>query len=384
MKYTIQSEFAPMMSALKTLKKVIPARCGIPIMEHVTVTRDALGRAVLTASDLESWLSITVDGSHCDGDFTVHRADLEKVLQGGDKGKLVLMTVDPGVNRDGTCTVTHDDVTVDLETLPVSDFPEVPTVTDTVHLPLSYHTSRDILTYCAGSMSSEETRYYLKGVYLHQFGDTGKFAAVSTDGHRLNLAETSACYAGRGVIMRDDAVKLVIDLIGKGDGAVQWHLPQTPGINGHLKVQGDGWTLVTREINGTFPHYTRVIPRDTKGKGTLPCDALSKAAQKVSRVTGKQGAGILDIAAGVFRHAGDGCSIKGMTVNVGDMFPSGDVVPVGLNPVYVTAAMQQLGDFSDTCTVYVTDAGTPLRVHPRTLPSWAENMTTVIMPMRYV
>lgn len=383
MTMNLTTEFTPFMAALKTLKKVIPSRCAIPILAHVTVTRDSFGRAVLTASDLESWLSITVDGSHCDTEFTVHRADLEKVLTGGDKGKLVTMSVDMGDNRDGAVTVTHDDVTVDLATLPVTDFPEAPAVTDTVHVPLSSNTSRDILTYCGGTMSSEETRYYLQGVYWHQFGDTGKLAAVATDGHRMNLAETGTCYTGRGVIMRADAVRLTVDLIGKDDGAVQWHLPQTPGTDGQIKVQGDGWTLVTREINGTFPMYERIIPRDTKGKGTLPCDAVSKAATRVSRVTGKQGAGIIDIAAGTFRHNGDGDGIKGLSIDIGDMFPCGDIVPVGINPVYLTAAMNQCGAFSDTCTVYVTDESTPLRIHPRALPGWAENMTSVVMPMRY-
>lgn len=379
----LTSEFTPMLTALKTLKKVIPSRCGIPIMEHIAITSDAFGRAVLTASDLESWLSVTVDGSTCDTDFTVHRADLEKVLIGGDKGNLITMTVDPGQNRDGAVTVKHDDITVDLAVLPVSDYPESPSVTDTVHVPLSCNTSRDILTYCGGAMSTEETRYYLKGVYWHQYGDTGKLGAVATDGHRLNLAESGTCYAGRGVIMRDDAVKLTVDLIGKSDGAVQWHFPQTPGVNGWIRVTGDGWNLVTREINGTFPDYTKILPRDTKGKGTLPCDAIAKAATRVSRVTGKHGAGILDIAAGVFRHNGDGNGVKSISIDVGHLFPSGDVMPIGVNPLYLTAALQQCGAFSDTCTVYVTDDGTPLRIHPRSLPCWAENLTSVVMPMRY-
>ena len=74
----LTTEFTPMMNALKTLKKVIPTRCAIPIMEHVTVTSDSFGRAVLTASDLESWLSITVDGSQVE--------ESEGVLQGAEQG----------------------------------------------------------------------------------------------------------------------------------------------------------------------------------------------------------------------------------------------------------------------------------------------------------
>lgn len=373
-------EFTPMMTALKTLKKAQDARIGIPIMRHVAITSDAHGRAVLTASDLDNWLSITVDGSTCDGDFTVDRAELEKTLTGGNKGKLVKMSVNHGTDRDGVVTVTHDDLTVDLEILPISDFPEAPLVKDVKRVDMSCGMAREMLTYCAGSMSAEETRYYLRGTYLHQFGtDSGKLAAVATDGHRLNLAETATCYDGTGVIMRDDAVKLTIAMIGKSEGDVSFQLPQNGNV---IKVEGDRWHLVTRKVDGTFPDYTRVIPREPKGKGTLSCDAVSKAAARVSRITSKQGAAILDIEAGMLRHNGNGTGVKGLAIDLGDMFPSGDLCQVGLNSTYLTAAMQQIGMFSETCTVKLTDAGTPIRIHPRSLPSWAENITSVVMPMR--
>lgn len=374
-------EFTPIMTALKTLKKVIPTRSGIPIMHHVAVTSDAHGRAVLTASDLDSWLSITVEGSTCDGDFTVDRSELEKTLTGGDKGKLVKMSVDDGTDRDGIVTVAHDDLTAYLEILPIGDFPDAPPITGIKRVDMSCAMGRELLTYCAGSMSTEETRYYLRGTYLHQFGtDSGKLAAVATDGHRLNLAETATCYDGRGVIMRDDAVKLAVALIGKSDGNLSFELPQNGKI---IKVTGEGWRLVTREVDGTFPDYTRVIPRDPKGKGTLSCDTVAKAATRVSRITSKQGAAILDIESGVLRHNGNGTGVKGLAIDLGDMHPSGDLCQVGLNSTYLTAAMQQIGAFSDTCTVKVTDPGTPIRMHPRAMPSWAENITSVVMPMRY-
>lgn len=377
-------EYTPMMTAVKQIKAAMDSRSPIPVMQHVTVDRDACGRVVLTASDLETWLSVTVDGSHADADdigFTVSRADLERVLTGGDRGKLVTMTVEHGTNRDGHVTVTHDDITVDLDVLPASDFPEAPPVTDTVHVPMSCSTARDVLTYCAGAMSTEETRYYLQGVYLHQFGESGKLAAVATDGHRLNLAETGTCYAGAGVIMRDSAVKLTLTMIGKSDDAVQWHLPQNTGRM--MRVTGTGWQIVTRPVDGTFPIYDRVIPADTKGKGTVSCDTVSKASARIARITGKQGAAILDITAGTVRHGGTGDGVKGISIDAGNMFPTGDIVPVGINPVYLEKAMGQIKVFSDTCTIYVTDESTPLRIHPRNLPCWAENMTSVIMPMRY-
>lgn len=380
----LTSEFTPLLAAIKALKKAQDSRSCIPVMHHINVMPDAHGRAVLTASDLENYLSVTVPGSTCDCEFTLVRGDLEKALTGGDKGALVKMSVDPGTNRDGTVTVEHGDITVDLETLPVADFPETPSVTVTLPLPLSYDAARGMLTYCSGAMSKEETRYYLRGIYMHQLGETGRFGAVATDGHRLNLAETNYCYGGRGVILRDDAVTLILAMLGsKGDGDIVFSLPQSEHPSGWIKVTGDGWQLVTREVNGAFPAYERVIPAigETTGKATLSCESVGAAATRIARITSKRGASIIDTAAGVLRHNGDE-SIKALSIKLGDMHPSGEVAPVGINPVYLSECMSQIKVFSDTCTVYLSESS-PLRVHPRYLPFWSESLTSVLMPMRY-
>lgn len=377
-------EFTPLMTAIKTLKKVQASRNSIPIMGHVAVSYDTHGRAVMTASDLENYLSITVAGSQCQSEFTVDRADIEKVLTGGDKGKLVALSVDHGSNRDGAVAVTHDDISAELSVLPYDDFPVAQhSKGESVTIQTSYETLRGVLSYCKGAMSKEETRYYLRGVNLHQTGgDKGKLGAVATDGHRLNLAETGICYDGRSVILRDSAVPLILDLMGKGDGTVTLRLPQSATPNQWVTVSGDGWTLASQEVNGTFPDHTRVIPDMGKGKATLSCADVASAATRISRITSKRGACIIDAESGVIRHAG-GDGIKAVSVAVGDMHVSGDVVPVGVNPIYLSQVMGDLGVFADTCTVYLSDAGSPIRMHPRALPTWAENLTSAVMPMRY-
>lgn len=379
----ISLEYTPFLTAVRTLKKVIDARSQVPIMRHVSFDTDAFGRVVLTASDFDTWLSLTVEGSHAESEdvgFTVSRADLEKILTGGDKGKLVTMAVDHGTNRDGVATIAHDDITVDLDILPASDYPEMPLISDTVYVPMACATARDILTFCGGTMSSEGTRCYLRGVYLHQYGDTGKLAAVATDGHRLNIVETSTTYAGSGVIIPDDAVALLTHMLAKAEGSISWHLPQD---SKNVNIAGKGWSLVTRRVDGTFPNYARILPQEVKGKGTLSCRTVGKAAARIARITSKQGAAIIDMQAGVVRHAGTGDGVKGIAIDAGDTYPSGDVVPVGIDSTYLEKAMGQIEAFSDTCTVRVVDENTPLRITPRQMPAWAENISTVVMPMRY-
>jgi DNA polymerase-3 subunit beta len=377
-------ELTTLMTSINTLKKVQAARSAIPIMSHVAVSYDAHGRAVLTASDLENYLSITVAGSICNSEFTVERSDLEKVLTGGDKGKLVQLSVDHGQDRDGAVAVTHDDISAELSILPYDDFPIAQdSQGGTVTVVTSYETLRGALTYCKGAMSKEETRYYLRGVNLHQTGgDSGKLGAVATDGHRLNLAETGICYDGRSVFLRDSAVPLILEVMGKSEGTVTLRLPQSETPNQWVTVSGDGWVLTSQEVNGSFPDYTRVIPDMGNGKATLSCADVASAATRISRITSKRGACIIDAESGVIGHAG-GDGIKAVSVKVGNMHPSGSVVPVGVNPLYLSSVMADLGAFADTCTVYLSDSGNPIRMHPRSLPAWAENLTSVVMPMRY-
>jgi DNA polymerase-3 subunit beta len=382
--FTMKSEYTSLFNAVKLLKKSQDARNSIPILGHITVEPSADGKAMLTASNLDMYLSITVENSSCHGCFTLPRADLERALAGGDKGKLVSIQGDAGSNRDGSATLLHEKLTVELETLPYDDFPIADWVRDdAMTVAMSSETARQVLGFCAGAMSSEETRYYLQGVCLHQVGgDSGLLGAVATDGHRLNLHETQFCYGGRSVIMRDDAVKLALAMMAKDQGSIEISLPQLASFSGWTVVTGSGWRIVAREINGTFPAHTRVIPDATKAasKATMNCDAVGKAASRVARITNKRGPCIVDFANDSLRHAG-GDGIKALAVDVDGITSPSDAVAVGVNSTYLIDAMSQLGEIADACVVYITGTGDPLRIEP--VGADQGRILTVLMPMRY-
>lgn len=116
----------------------------------------------------------------------------------------------------------------------------------------------------AYAMSYEETRYYLNGVYMHQNEDNS-IAFVATDGHRLskrvlNESECSALPVGayqKGVIIPKETVKFFLEFTKGLEGFVIVRLTESS-----LSFEIDDMLLMTRLIDGTYPDYTRVIPRD--------------------------------------------------------------------------------------------------------------------------
>lgn len=376
----ITFEHTPLMTAIKALKKVVPTRHPIPNLTHIKIEADSNGRAILTGTDLDSWLELTIPRSSVAPDaapFTVSIADLEQILTSGDKGKLITILAAGGV-----AAVEHDGVSVQLETMPAADFPSPIFRGDAIALDIPCGTAREMLSYCAGTMSSEETRYYLHGVYFHQPGESGKLASVATDGHRLNLAKTSIPYAGGGAILPSHAVNLVLHLLAKADGDLRIDIPSDSA--NAFKLSGNGWNLVTEKIDGTFPDYTRIMPQGRNASGNLNCDAVAKAAAKIARITSKRGAAILDLSAGQLRHQGVD-KIKGIAIDIGDTGASDESAQVGVDSAYLEQAMKQLSAFSDNCAAKIDggiDGGKPILFEPDSIPSWAESIKSVVMPMR--
>ncbi len=111
------------------------------------------------------------------------------------------------------------------------------------------------------SISDQETRYYLNGIYLHPI--EGKLRAVSTDGHRLSRYDTQEEWPIAGVILHKGACKtLHRALRPQGDAVIEalaYLDADTPSL---IVLTGEGWSISAKFIDGTFPDYTRAVPTD--------------------------------------------------------------------------------------------------------------------------
>lgn len=268
--------------ALNIAKIVIERRNTIPILSHVKVTSTGGTTARLEGTNLDQSITVeapAVNGTALSACLPTPSALAKLVKAGGTD----TATVDIA---DGKAKIRAGDMAGEINTLPVDDFPVLAhRLTPTFQAELGAD-AIDMILRVSGAMSSEETRYYLNGVYFHHV-DGWTFRAVATDGHRLYRGTIElpnaqgAQFAGKGsaggVIIPKDAIRQLSCLrsFAKKDEPVRFSVgskrdngapsltePTAGGALARfaLDCQGFAVELTTKTIDGTFPNYTGVIP----------------------------------------------------------------------------------------------------------------------------
>lgn len=137
------------------------------------------------------------------------------------------------------------------------------------------------------AMSTEETRYYLNGIYLHVAeGEPAMLRAVATDGHRLAQVELpvpDGAAEMAGVIVPRKTVGELRKLIDEFDGDVAIALSDTK-----IRFDFDGAVLTSKLIDGTFPNYSRVIPTANDKSLEVDCASLAEAVDRVSTISSEK------------------------------------------------------------------------------------------------
>lgn len=253
MKATI--ERATLLRGLSHVQSVVERRNTIPILSNVLIEAQSDGALRLMATDLDLQINETISAAvDQTGATTVPAHTLFDIVRKLPEGSQVELTA-----GDGTIQVTAGRARFKLQTLPRDDFPviaegELPTTFE-----LSAELLKQIIDKTRFAISTEETRYYLNGIFLHVTDDAQPMLrAAATDGHRLarvTVARPEGAESMPGVIVPRKCVTELRKLLDEVDGSVGVSLSAT-------KIRFDlGTALLTSKlIDGTFPDYTRVIP----------------------------------------------------------------------------------------------------------------------------
>lgn len=378
-------ETAELKRALKDARRVVPSKTSIPILSHVLI-RDGS----LTATDLTSELILSLSSSRVEQAgyaFTAPLAALQKAVAGADCGIIYVdeLIAPRADDRGGVMRWVLGDMEVDLPCLMVDDFPTSKEHETTRSVEIKGALLRDVLAACELTVGNEETRYYLKGVYLHgvQVGGDGTapvFTAVSTNGHQLTrVALPELSWGMESVIVPHDAIKYVLPLLATEKGVVQ---VSVDGMS--VSFVAENWSLLARAVDGTFPGYARVIPAPgtAKGRSTMPCDATKAKVKRVVALSEARACAVeVDAGAGTLTHRGN--DIKTIRIKA-DFSPINDGAhcpPFGINGSYLADTMTGIAMFDDTAVAYVGQSGDPVRFTPWSQPEGV-NVTVVVMPTR--
>jgi DNA polymerase-3 subunit beta len=250
MKATI--ERATLLRGLSHVQSVVERRNTIPILSNVLIEASAEGSLRLMATDLDLQIDETVAAAVDQaGATTVPAHTLFDIARKLPEGAQVELTA-----AEGKIKINAGRAKFELGTLPRDDFPviaegELPTVFE-----LAAETLKQIIDKTRFAISTEETRYYLNGIFLHVADDTLKAAA--TDGHRLarvTVARPDGAESMPDVIVPRKCVAELRKLLDEVDGSVGVSLSGSK-----IRFDLGAAILTSKLIDGTFPDYSRVIP----------------------------------------------------------------------------------------------------------------------------
>jgi DNA polymerase-3 subunit beta len=255
MKATI--ERATLLKGLSHVQSVVERRNTIPILSNVLIEAAAGGGLKLTATDLDLQIVEEVEAAIDQaGATTVSAHTLFDIVRKLPEGSQVQLSA-----SEGKMLIAAGRARFNLATLPRDDFPVIAEGDLPTKFDLPAATLRQIIDKTRFAISTEETRYYLNGIYIHTSEEDAGGAvlkAAATDGHRLarvTVPQPAGASGMPGVIVPRKCVSELRKLLDEVDGSVEVSLSAT-------KIRfGLGAAILTSKlIDGTFPDYSRVIP----------------------------------------------------------------------------------------------------------------------------
>ena len=374
MKATI--ERATLLRCLSHVQSVVERRNTIPILSNVLIEADGDSALRVMATDLdlqvvEHMAAASVDSP---GAITVSAHLLFDIARKLPEGSQV--SLETAENR---MTVKAGRSRFSLPTLPRDDFPVIVEGDLPTSFEIPARTLAELIDRTRFAISTEETRYYLNGIFLHVSDDAEPvLKAAATDGHRLarfTLPRPAGAEGMPDVIVPRKAVAELRKLLEESlDGNVQVDLSASK-IRFTLGGEG-GVVLTSKLIDGTFPDYSRVIPTGNDKLLKLDPKSFYQGVDRVATIATEKTRAV--------KMGLDGDKVT-LTVTSPDNGTASeeiaaeyraDPIEIGFNAGYLKDILSQID--SDTVEMHLADAGAP------TLIRKDENAPAlyVLMPMR--
>ena len=375
MKVTV--ERAALLKALGHVHRVVERRTTIPILSNVLLRAEGDGlRLKATDLDIEVTETVKADVAQA-GAITVPAHVIYDIVRKLPDGAQV------SLERSGETSqmqVRSGRSRFSLQALPETDFPDIAAGDLDVTFSIGASDLKRLIDKTQFAISTEETRYYLNGIYLHTIEAEGetRLRAVATDGHRLARVELGAPDGAAGmpgIIVPRKAVAEIQKLVAdEADGAVRVEL--SPAKIRFSFGSDGGVVLTSKLIDGTFPDYQRVIPAGNDKMLTIEKKDFQDAVDRVSTISSERGRAVkLAIGDGKMTLSVNNPD-SGNAVEELDVDYEASPLDIGFNARYLLDITNQLD--SDTALFKLADPGSPTIIQDR------EGAATlyVLMPMR--
>ncbi|HZP76170.1 MAG TPA: DNA polymerase III subunit beta [Pseudolabrys sp.] len=371
MKVTV--ERAELLKSLGHVHRVVERRNTIPILANVLI-RAERSKLSLKATDLDLEINEAIAAEVSPGGSTTVPAHMfyeivRKLPEGsqivleasGDRAVLAI--------RAGRSRFT-------LQTLPESDFPDLAAGEMSHTFKLGAVELKRLIDKTQFAISTEETRYYLNGIYLHAAGNNknATLRAVATDGHRLAQVELPLPQGAAGmpgIIVPRKTVGEVQRLIEDSEAEIGIELS-----TGKIRFTLGDVVLTSKLIDGTFPDYGRVIPAANDKELVVDKKEFEAAVDRVSTVSSERGRAVkLALSGGKLVLSVTNPDSGSATEELEVQYES-DALDIGFNSRYLLDIAAQIE--GEVAVLKLADPGSPTLIQDKD----AKGALYVLMPMR--
>jgi DNA polymerase-3 subunit beta len=366
MKATI--ERATLLKSLGHVQSVVERRNTIPILSNVLIEARDDGSLRLMATDLDLQVDESVPAQVSQaGATTVSAHTFFDIVRKLPEGSQVEISA-----SEGKMQVVAGRARFNLSTLPRDDFPVIAEGELPTRFELPALTLRQIIDKTRFAISSEETRYYLMGIFLHVADE--KLKAAATDGHRLARVTVDKPEGADGmpdVIIPKKCVGELRKLLDEVEGTVEVSLSSTK-----VRFGLGNAVLTSKLIDGTFPDYNRVIPTGNDKLLKLDPKSFMAGVDRVSTIASEKTRAVKmavdrDKVTLSVTSPENGLAVEELAADYG-----ADGLEIGFNARYLMDILDEIE--GDIVEVHLADAAAPtlLRENDKSAALY------VLMPMR--
>ncbi|HEX5389498.1 MAG TPA: DNA polymerase III subunit beta [Burkholderiaceae bacterium] len=357
------------LAALQSVSGIVERRHTLPILANVLVRKTG-GQVQLTTSDLEIQIRTTVELGGDEGTFatTVGARKLIDILR--------TMPADQSVSLESSAAkliLKGGKSKFTMQSLPAEDFP---LVQESANFGPAFSVPqkalKGLLAQVSFAMAVHDIRYYLNGILFVAEGN--KLSLVATDGHRLAFASATLDVdvpKQEVILPRKTVLELQRLLSDKDDSAIEMQF-----AGNQAKFTFGGMEFVTKLVEGKFPDYNRVIPRNHHNIIVLGRVPLLASLQRTAIMTSEKFKGVrLNVEPGSLRVASNNAEQE-EAVDELDIDYGGDAIEIGFNVTYLIDALQNMSQ--DMVRIELSDGNSSALL---TIPD-NEHFKYVVMPMR--
>ncbi len=359
---------------ISTVQSAVAAKNTMPILANVLLeARDK--KLEFVATDLDMGVRCSVPAEVVEkGSITLNAKKLADIVR-----ELPDASIDIEIDDNHKVILVCQKSNFKIHGLPKDDFPILPEVKKDKSFKVKGSLLQEMIRKTLFAVSNDETRYVLNGVFFQ--AENGKLRMVATDGHRLAFIQKKMDGKNEdkcSVIIPTKTLNELSKVISESDKGEEEKetLVEIMATDNQIKFVVEGVEIVSRLIEGQFPNYEQVIPKESDKKIEASTEELAAATRRVAILTSEKSNSIR------YQAKGNKLTISSKTPDMGeakeeiDIAYKGEEISIAYNSKYVLDVLKNVG--TKEISLELTQPLSPGIIRPK----GDGDYLCVIMPMR--